>query len=280
MKLSNIVRRRLSIAVLVMGLLFSAAACEGKPTPPVVLTSTPTPAPAVVLTSTAAPTPTVLPTPIPTPTPIPELTLNDLLSSAGDKLADLTTAKFQMTDEMESGAQFFRTTLKNVEGEIKAPDSVRMLVDVEAPSMGFVEIEILAVKDLAYIKFSKDAPWVALPLDQVPFNFGGIGVTLSALLPIVRDAAIAGRESVEGSQTIRINGNVVSEDLSNLITSVDSGHPITLTFWFDEDNHTLRQLRIAGKLFNGDAPETSRLVIISDLNGPVDIQLPDITTEQ
>ena len=243
MKLSNTVRRRLSIPVLVMGLLFLAAACEGKPTSTVV----------------------------PTPTPTPELTLNDLLSSAGDKLADISTAKFQMTDEIESGAQFFGTTLKNVEGEIESTDSVRMLVDVEAPSLGFVEIEILAVKDTAYMKFSKDAQWVPLPLDQVPFNFGGIGVTLSELLPIIRDATIAGRESVEGAQTIRIDGNIVSEELSKLITSVDSGHPITLTFWIDEDDHALRQLRIAGKLFNGDAPETRRLVIIRELNVPVDI---------
>ena len=109
----------------------------------------------------------------PTPTPEPELTLERVLESAGGKLAAMSTAKFEMIDEMESGAQFFRTTLKSVEGEIRSPDAARMLVDVEAPAMGFVEIEILAVKDLAYMKFSKDAPWLSLPIDQVPFNFGG-----------------------------------------------------------------------------------------------------------
>ncbi len=69
----------------------------------------------------------------------------------------MSTAKFHMIDEMESGAKFFGTTLKTVDGEVKSPDSVRMLVDVEAPGLGFVEIEILAVWDLAYMKFSKDA---------------------------------------------------------------------------------------------------------------------------
>ena len=218
MSLSRIVRHRLSIAMLVVGLLFLAAACEADPVAP-------------------------------TPTPEPELSVSDLLSSAGQKLAALSTAKFHMIDEMESGAKFFGTTLKTLDGEVKSPDGVRMLVDVEAPGLGFVEIEILAVGDLAYMKFSKDAPWLSLPLDQVPFNFGGLGITLSELLPVMKDVAIVGREFVRDAQTIRIDGNVASEEMSNLIKSVDSGHAITLTLWLDEVEHTLRQLRLAGQLF-------------------------------
>ena len=32
------------------------------------------------------------------------------------------------------------------------------------------------------MKFAKDAPWVPLPLDLVPFNFAGLGPTLRDLL--------------------------------------------------------------------------------------------------
>ena len=198
MNLSRTLRHRLSISVFVIGVLFLVTACGGE-------------------SATSA------------PTPEPELSPSDLLSSAGEKLAALSTAKFEMIDEMESGAKFFANTLKTVNGEIRAPDSVRMLVGVEAPGLGFVEIEIMAVGDQAFMKFFKDAPWVPLPRDQVPFNFGGIGVTLSELLPVMNDVAIVGRESVWGAQTIRIDGNVVSEEMSALITSVDSGHAITLT---------------------------------------------------
>ena len=244
MNLSRTFRLALCISVLAMGLLFLAAACEAEPTV------------------------------APTPTPEPELTLDELLASAGQKLAAMSTAKFHMIDEMQTGAKFFGTTLKTVEGDIRSPDSARMLVDVEAPGMGFVEIEILAVGEQAFMKFSRDAPWLPLPLEQVPFNFGGIGVTLSELLPVMKDAAIVGRESVGDFQTIRVDGNVLSEDMSDLITSVDPGHAITLSYWFDGVEHTLRQLRIDGQLFDDDAPETSRLVNM-DFDAPVDIQLPD-----
>ncbi len=234
--------RGISIIVLALGFLLLAAACESEPTP------------------------------------TPELSVDEVLSSAAEKLAALSTAKFQMADEKESGAKFFEMTLKSVEGEVKTPDSFRMLVELVNPGLGFVEVGMLAVGEQAYMQFSSDAPWLPLPLDQVPFNFGGIGVTLSEILPAMRNADITGRESVGGGQAIRVDGDIVSDDMSGLITDVNSGHPITLSVWVDEASYDLRQLRIDGKLYDEDAPETTRLVVIEDIDAPVDIQLPEIAS--
>ena len=253
MDLSKIVRRTVLIAVLAMGFAILSAACGSE--------------------SASAPETT----PVPSPTPEPELSLDELLQSAGEKLAAITTAKFTMVDEMESGKLFFGQKLKAVNGEIRSPDGAKMVVDVESASFGFVQIEIVAVEEQAYMKFSKDAPWLPLALEDVPFNFGGIGVILSDLLPIMEDTAIVGRESVAEFQTIRVDGNVMSEDMSGLISDVNPGHALTLTYWFDEADLTMRQFRIKGQLYNEDAPETSRLVNM-DINVPVDIQLPDIAS--
>ena len=231
--------RGISIIVLALGFLFLAAACESEPTP------------------------------------TPELSVDEVLSGAAEQLVALSTAKFQVIDEMESGAKFFEMTLKSVEGEVKTPDSFRMVVELVNPGLGFVEVGMLAVGEQAYMQFSSDAPWLPLPLDQIPFNFGGIGVTLSEILPFIKNAEIAGRESVGGGQAIRVDGDVVSEHMSDLITDVDPGHAITLSVWVDEVSYDLRQLRIDGRLYDEDAPETTRLVTISEINAPVDIQLPE-----
>ena len=204
-----------------------------------------------------------------------ELTLEEVLESGGEKLAAISTAKFQMIDELESGAKFFQATLKTVEGEVKSPDGARMLVDVEQPAFGFVQIEIVAVGEQAYMKFSKDAPWLALPIEDVPFKFGRIGLTLSELLPIMENVAMVRDEFVGDVSTIRVDGDIVSEDLGNLITSVNPGHPVRLSYWFDQVDHTLRQFRIDGQIFDADGPETSRLVTM-DVGVPVDIQLPEV----
>ena len=242
MELSGTLRRRAPLALAAAGFLMLAAACAADPTP--------------------------------TATPTPALTAEEALADAAQELAALSTAGFRMIDEMESGAKFFEMTLKEVEGVVETPASFRMTVRLISPALGFAGIEMLAVGESSYIKFSAEAPWVPLPLEQVRFNFGGIGVTLSELMSDVGNPAITGRESVDGVQTVRIDGDIVSEDLSDLITSVDPGHPITLTMWLDEADHTLQRLRIDGKLYNDDAPETTRLIIITDVNQPVDIQLP------
>ncbi len=247
-------RRGLAVAVSTVAFLLLSAACAGEPAPP-----TPTPPP-------------------PTPTPV----LTDLLTSAGEKIAAMSSAKVRMVDETESGAPFFTMTLKSLEAEVKAPDRFRMVVQAESNAFGFSELEMLAVGDEAVMKFAKDAPWVPLPLDLVPFNFSGLGPTLRDVLYLLRDgdAVITGKESVAGAETTRVQGAILSEQLSDLITSVDAGHHVTLTLWVDDDNHVLQQMRIAGQIFDDDGAETTRLMTILGMDVPVEIELPEVVPGQ
>ncbi|MCY3562929.1 MAG: LppX_LprAFG lipoprotein [bacterium] len=211
------------------------------------------------------------------PDPAPDVDVDALLTGAGEVMAAMSTARFSMVDELESGAKFFGTTFKRMETEVESPDSFRMVVDVEAPGFGFVEIEMMAVGEEAYLKLSADAPWNPLPLEQVPFNFSGLGFTLQDLLTTIKDGAVvAGRESLDGVQTIRVDGTLSSEQLSDLISSVDPGHAVSLGLWIDETDHALKQIRIAGRIYNDDAPETVRLLTIEGIDVSVDIELPDL----
>ena len=279
---------RACIAVFAAALLTLLAACSSDDAPPATSRAAPTTAPAQAQTGPQAtipdpsptPSPTATPTPVPTPTPSAEEQLSELLSNVKGNLAAMTSATFTMVDETESGAPFFGTTFKSLTGKVKSPDSFWMQVNVVAPGFGFVEIEMTAVGEESYIKFSEDAPWTHLPLEQVPFNFGEIGLQLSLLIPALGNVSLIGPETVGDSRTVRFEGTIGSEGLSGLITSADPGHPVTLTFWADETDHNLRQFRIAGRLFNGDGPETIRLLDITGVNVDVDIQLPEPSTRQ
>ena len=260
-------RRTWPLIALAVGGLALGAACasERDPEP----TATPTPAQAAATTTPATPE----------PTPTPEPTAADILARAAEVVGAMSTAKLGMIDEEETGAKFFGTTFKNMEAEIETPDSVRMLVSVVAPGLGFAKIEILAVGDEAYMKFSEDAPWTPLPADQMPFNFRSVGTTLRDILAGVEAGAIVGREEVEGVDTIRIDGEILSDDMSVLIPDADPGHPVTLSVWLDEAGHGLRQMRLDGRLWDDDGEGTSRLLSIA-LDVPVDIQLPDVASGQ
>lgn len=214
----------------------------------------------------------------PTPTPEPELSLEEILERTSEHLLSFQTARFQMIDETESGTDFFGQKLKSVDGRVQAPDRTNLGVDVESPALGFVQIGIIAVGDSAMMRFASGAPWTPLPLEQVPFNFTGLGMTLSDILWKIQNVEITGRETVNDIETIKLNGDLVSEDLANLIISADSGHPIDLTVWVSAEDQSLRQFRLVGNVFDDDGAGTSRLVILSEYDEPVDIQLPTNTS--
>ena len=199
-----------------------------------------------------------------------------LLSSVGRKLSAISTAKFRLVDETESGAPFFGSTFKWMDVEVEAPDRSRMLIEVDSPGFGLTQVEMLAVGNQWYVRFSKDLPWGALALEEYPFDFGGLGATLRDLFAAIDEPAISGRESLNGTQTIRVDGSVVSGELSAIFPSADSGRPLDLTLWIDEAEHSLRQIRITGQIFEDDEPGTQRLLTILGIDVPVDIQIPDV----
>ena len=185
-----------------------------------------------------------------------------------------------MVDESETGALFFGTTFKSMEAVVETPNNFRMMVDVVAPGFGFVEIEIIKVGDEAVMKFSKDAPWVRLPPEQVPFNFAGLAIVFGNLPNTVKSVTMKGTETLHGEETVLIEVVVPSDALLDLITSADPGNEMTLTMWIEESEMVLRQIRLAGQIYNDDAPETTRLITLDDINVPVDIELPDVPSGQ
>ena len=89
---------------------------------------------------------------------------------------------------------------------------------------------------------------------------------------------MTGRETVQGSPAIAVQGVIPSEALLPLITTANAGHQVTVTLWIDETQLTLRQIRLAGRIYDDDGPETTRLITVEDINVPVEIALPDLAT--
>ena len=280
--------RDFSAAVLMVAALFLIGACAGDssptatPAPPAtaVPTAAPaeTPTPATFPTATPEPTSTPAPTATPAPTPAPEA--GDFLAAVAANIAGMSSATFSMADETETGALFFGTTFKSMEAVVETPSNFRMLVDVVAPGFGFVEIEIIKVGEQAVMKLSKDAPWIPMPPEQVPFNFAGLAIVFGNLPSNVQSVALKGTETLQGRETVLVEAVVPSEALTDLITSADPGNEVTITMWIDESEFELRQMRLAGQIYNDDAPETTRLITLEDINVPVEIELPDVASGQ
>ena len=214
----------------------------------------------------------------PTPTPEPELAYEDILEETDAHLLSFQTARFRLIDEMESGAPFFGQTLQSVDGQVVTPDRAQITASVES-ILGFLEIGIITIGDDAFMQLTSGAAWRPLPPDQLPFNLSNVGRTLSDMLPKIQGGEVIGREIANDAESIKIEGDIVSDDLTGLIPAADPGHPIDLTVWVSAADRSLQQIRIVGAVFDEDAPGTSRLIILSDYDLPVEIDAPPIATE-
>ena len=106
------------------------------------------------------------------------------------------------------------------------------------------------------------------------------GANLRDALPLVQGVTVAGRESVLGIDTVRVDGTIASEQLSAFFPAADSGHRVGLSLWIDDSALTLRAIGLHGQIYNSDAPGTRRIMTIEAINVPIDIQVPDIASGQ
>ena len=227
------------------------------------------PAPTTTTTTTTIATTTTL--------AIDQMAVEDILTEVGENVAALSSARFSMVDETETGAPFFGTTFQKMEAQVKAPNDFTMLVDVVAPAFGFVQVRMVKIGEEAFIQLFEGAPWSPMPPEDVPFNFEGLSVVMTDLPGKIADPELTGWDTAGGVETVLMEGTVQSEALAPLITSTDSGYTVGLMLWIDEA-FGLRQLRIAGQIFAEDAPETTRLLTLDEVNIPVDIELPEVSS--
>ncbi len=209
----------------------------------------------------------------PTTTTTEALSAEAVLKGAAEEIATLSTTKFTMVDENETGAKFMGTTLKRLNAEVEEPDRFKLAVEAQS-ALGFVRIQVVGIGDEVLMQLFDGAPWSPVEPDQIPFNLTGLGMTLHDILLAIEDATISGSESLGGGPALRLETTLASDDLSALITNADSGHSLDALLWIGESDRALRQIRIAGQVYDDDAQETVRVITIEDVDVPVDITLP------
>ena len=222
-------------------------------------------------TSSTSATPTVEATPSPSALQI--------LQRASEKMTALKSAHFTMADEGETSAKFFGMTFQSMEGEIRLPDSFSVSVEA-VTSLGFFKVNIVAAQGQAFMGdiFVKD-DWNPIPFADLPFNFANLPFTLSSIVPAIQDPVVTGVEEVGGEPSWRIEGIVSSETLKTLVTGADEGFRVALQIWIGQDEHLLRKIGIRGQVFEQDSPGVVRVLNIDRFDKPVEIVLPETSTQ-
>ena len=196
------------------------------------------------------------------------------MRQAVDQLLALESAAFSL-DHLEGSTVLVPGVLMTkVSGVVSIPD--RFSVTVEAESQfpkSYIEISIITIEDTAYMTDIFSGRWNQVSADALPFNLSGLGQTLAEIVDAVQRPRVVGEERLNGVDTLHIEGEIASQDLSGLVPGAGEGFPVGLELWLERDG-LLRQVLIIGRVVPTDAMNTVRQLTLDDINQPVEINPP------
>ena len=210
---------------------------------------------------------------------LPGIDIEVAMPQAVDQLLALRSATFTLEHLEGSTVLVPGVLMTKISGVVSIPD--RFAVTVEAESefpKSYLEISIITIDDTAYMTDIFTGRWNQISLDSLPFNLSGLGKTLADIVEAVESPRVVGEERLRGVDTLHIQGNIASEDLSELVPGSGEGFPVQLDLWLDRSQGLLQQVHIIGRVVPTDAPNTVRQLTLEDINQPVNIEPPGNTS--
>ena len=201
------------------------------------------------------------------------------MRQAVGQLLALESAAFSL-DHLEGSTVLVPGVLMTkVSGEVSIPDRFRVTVEAESEfPKSYIEISIITIDDTAYMTDIFSGRWNQISVGSLPFNLSSLGKTLADIMEAVEMPRVLGEERLRGVNTFHIQGEVASEDLSELVPGSGDGFPVRLDLWLDRSQGLLQQVHIIGRVVPSDAPNTFRELTLEDINQPVNIEAPGNTS--
>jgi hypothetical protein len=205
---------------------------------------------------------------------LPGIDIDLAMPQAVDQLLALKSAGFILEHLEGSTVLVPGVLMTKVSGEVSIPDRFRVTVEAESEfPKSYLEISIITIDDAAYMTDIFTGRWNQISAETLPFNLSGLGQTLAGIIESVQQPRAVRAERVNGVDTVLIKGQIISENLSELVPGSADGFPVELEFWLDREG-LLQQVLIIGRVVATDIPETVRKLTLENINQPVVIEPP------
>ena len=213
-------------------------------------------------------------TPTEPPDGLPGIDIELAMPQAVDQLLALKSAAFTLEHLEGSTVLVPGVLMTKIYGEVSIPDRFKVTVEAESEfPKSYLEISIITIDDTAYMTDIFTGRWNKISAGSLPFNLSGLGQTLAGIVESVQQPRAVRAERLNGIDTVLIKGQIMSENLSELVPGSAKGFPVELELWLDQDG-LLRQALIIGRVVATDIPETVRKLTLENINQPVVIEPP------
>ncbi|MDE2786165.1 MAG: LppX_LprAFG lipoprotein [Chloroflexota bacterium] len=243
----------LSLAALI-GIVWTAAACDGA-------------APAVVA---------------PTPTPVPDPAA--LLAETAANLRTVQSAKFLVSHQLGSiYLPDFSAKITEISGAWDADAGAELSIDaylVSGPdadyeSGSYVQVSVIITPAGYFATEPISGLWLKQPIQTAPIAVDRLQHIIADFVDNVGNPVLVGQESLEGVATYRISGDLPASAMDWLPLTASASQSLRVEIWTDADQKLLRRLDAIGPVGEFDAPDTQRSILLTNIGEPVTVVPPE-----
>ena len=191
-------------------------------------------------------------------------------------MSNITYAGFDLDHDIGSSyLSGLGLYLDAVTGQIAMPDKYSLRMEATTSDRNlFVGVDIIGVAGKAYMNLL--GRWGETDPLTLPFDFSELGLRLADIMRAIQEQSLIGEEMVEGTPVWRIGGVVDSGAFKGLLVNASPGEPIKIDAWVGRDDSLLYQARVEGRLFSDDEPNAVRVLSITEVDVPVEIEPPPL----
>lgn len=142
-----------------------------------------------------------------------------------------------------------------------------------------INIEIVALPDMHYVKYPLTTDWVPLNPADSPLTKLNLAEGPVHILQNVTSPTFVGVEDRAGHKTYHLTGQVTKADIEGIVGTVTTADVFTADLWIGTEDSLLYEVDVPGPMTDQEAAGVSRSIILSELGVATDITAPTTTAQ-
>ena len=209
-------------------------------------------------------------TPLPSPTPVdPRAELRRTV----ERLLVLESVSFVLDQTVGATVLTPGIEMNRAYGRVAIPGKFEVTIEAQVGNL-YVELGMSSIDGVSYMTNPITGQWAEVPAESIPINLLDLGSTLAGIVEAVQSPELLGKTKLQDLDVYHIRGNILSEDLLELVPNAGRGHPVTLEMWMEQADGTLRQATISGRVTDADVSGALRVLTLDGVNQPITIKPP------
>ena len=201
------------------------------------------------------------------------LTATEILNKTSEELQAVNSFHFVL-DQVGGGTPItMGIEMTGAEGDIVRPNQLQMTITGTTMGMS-LEVKLVTVGEQTYMTNPLNGNWEVPPDQFKVLSVFDPDTGIAAIIKGITDSTQLSDETVSGTLCYHLKGTVVSDALQPLTGSSLAGAVISADVWVGEEDFMVRQIKLGGKITEGEKEGIVRTLTLSNFNQEVIITLP------